>query len=118
MKLPLLSVAILASICVSSAQAQNSSNPGNQEQARDQTQQAPVEPRTSAEGEPAAEVVDRGEEMICRRDRVTGSLTRSNRTCMTRNEWNGVAQRTRSMASDLAPRIPGAGGCQTGVAGC
>ena len=49
---------------------------------------------------PAAEP-DPGEEMVCRTERVTGSLTRRTRTCMTRNEWNGVESRTRDAHNRL-----------------
>jgi hypothetical protein len=35
------------------------------------------------------------ERRICRNERVTGSLTRVNRICMTQREWDAVAQRTR-----------------------
>ncbi|MFB0611340.1 hypothetical protein [Aurantiacibacter poecillastricola] len=38
---------------------------------------------------------DRGDEVVCRTERVTGSLTRRRRTCMTRDEWAALESRTR-----------------------
>jgi len=38
---------------------------------------------------------DPGEEVVCRTERITGSLTRRRRTCMTRNEWADLEARTR-----------------------
>ncbi len=69
--------------------------------------------------EPEAEEPDPGEEVVCRRERVTGSLTRIRRTCMTRNEWNDVEARTRdalnstnrgASGSQCIPNDPMAGG--------
>ena len=115
MKRQLLGLALLASLAIVGAQAQETGRenpPGNQRSA------AAVETRAAAEGEAPADAPDRGDEVICRNERMTGSLTRVNRICMTRNEWNGLNQRTRDMASNLGPRVPGAGGCEAGVAGC
>lgn len=38
---------------------------------------------------------DRGSEVLCRTERVTGSLTRRTRTCLTRDEWDIVEARTK-----------------------
>ena len=65
---------------------------------------------TAAENENAEEEAaepDPGDEVICRRERVTGSLTRVSRTCMTRNEWNAVNDRTRDEHGNM---VRGAGG--------
>lgn len=35
------------------------------------------------------------QEVVCKTEKVTGSLTRVNRTCMTRQEWNLLSERTR-----------------------
>lgn len=34
------------------------------------------------------------QEVVCKTEKVTGSLTRVNRTCMTRQEWNMMSERT------------------------
>lgn len=44
---------------------------------------------------------DPSQEVICRTDRVTGSLVRRRRTCMTRAEWDGVEARTRDGVNGL-----------------
>ncbi|QZH74738.1 MAG: hypothetical protein JY451_13930 [Erythrobacter sp.] len=54
-------------------------------------------PAPAAETEttaPATEEPDPGEEVICRRQRATGSLTRRVEICMTRNEWNTTSRRS------------------------
>ena len=55
-----------------------------------QAAQVPVTEDEEGLGEP-----DPGEEVVCRRERVTGSLTRVRRTCLTRNEWAQVEANTR-----------------------
>ena len=42
-----------------------------------------------------AEEDDPSQEIVCRRERVTGSLTRVRRTCLTRAEWEQVEANTR-----------------------
>jgi len=60
---------------------------------------------------PATSEPDPGEEVICRRDRATGSLTRVNRVCKTRNEWNGVHDSTRDNMNDLQRNASGGAQC-------
>lgn len=52
---------------------------------------------TSSENDDAAEAQedDPSQEVICRRERVTGSLTRVRRTCLTRAEWDEIESETR-----------------------
>lgn len=57
--------------------------------------------------EEEAEEPDPGDEVICRRERVTGSLTRVNRVCMTRDEWNGVADQSGEVHRGLVSGAPG-----------
>jgi hypothetical protein len=49
---------------------------------------AAAESAANAEDDPLQEVV-------CRTERITGSLTRRRRTCMTRAEWNDIEARTQ-----------------------
>ena len=65
----------------------------------------PPVPQSSPDGEE----VEEGEEMVCRTERVTGSLTRRQRTCMTRNEWARIEARTRDEHSRM---VRGASGSQ------
>ncbi len=51
-------------------------------------------PAAPSEGD-GAEEDDPGQEIVCRRERVTGSLTRVRRTCLTVNEWAQVEANTR-----------------------
>ncbi len=39
---------------------------------------------------------------ICRTERMTGSLTRSTRTCMTQAQWDQLADETNKTVSDLS----------------
>lgn len=63
-----------------------------------------------AEDEASAEELAEGEEVVCRRQRVTGSLSRVRRTCMTRNEWAELEARTRD-AVDATNRSASGGQC-------
>ena len=44
------------------------------------------------------------EKKVCKTERVTGSLTRVNRICMTAAEWNAIAESTRKTLSDQINR--------------
>lgn len=47
------------------------------------------------------------EKKICRSERVTGSLTRVNRICLTRAEWDEVAARTKKGLDEMASSAAG-----------
>ena len=61
----------------------------------DSEAEADLSARADEDAEEEAQEADPGEEVICRRDRATGSLTRVNRVCMTRNEWNGISSKSQ-----------------------
>jgi len=78
-------------------------------------QQAPAQsvPAAAAPVADAATAApDPGEEIICRRDRATGSLTRVNRVCKTRNEWNGIHANTRDNMNDMQRNASGGAACR------
>lgn len=83
------------------------------------TTQAPTQPNAApVEAVPQAEP-DPGEQVICRPDRATGSLTRVNRICKTRNEWNGVHANTRDNLNDMQRGAAGGMACrQDQMGGC
>jgi hypothetical protein len=58
------------------------------------------EPQAAA---PAAEP-DKGNGLICRRDRVTGSLTKSVRICQTREEWERQGREAREITQRALER--------------
>ncbi len=64
------------------------------------------------EVEQPVEEEDRGEEVVCRTERVTGSLTRRRRTCMTRNEWAGIEARTRDELNRMGRNAAGGAACR------
>lgn len=41
------------------------------------------------------------EKKVCKSERMTGSLTRVNRVCMTQAEWDKLAERTSKSVDDL-----------------
>lgn len=41
------------------------------------------------------------EKMVCRKERVTGSLTRVRKICMTQRDWDTLASNTRKSMDDL-----------------
>jgi hypothetical protein len=44
------------------------------------------------------------DKVICRSDRATGSLTRVNRICHTRAQWNEIAEEARKNVNDISRR--------------
>lgn len=60
------------------------------------------------------------EKKICKTEKVTGSLTRVNRICMTQAEWDRLNERTRKGLTDLAGSASGAKRCggSDALAGC
>jgi len=61
--------------------------------------------RTEAVAEPE------DERKICRTERVTGSLTRRSRICLTEAQWREVHDRTRRGVGDLQNSASGAPRC-------
>ena len=47
------------------------------------------------------------EKKICRSEKVTGSLTRVNRICMTQAEWDELAARTKKGLDEMASSAAG-----------
>lgn len=58
--------------------------------------QAPAEPAA-----PAAAPVDKSQEIVCKREKETGSLVKSKRTCLTRQQWAYVQDTNQQFARDL-----------------
>jgi hypothetical protein len=56
-------------------------------------------PETEAEAE--AEETSKQEKKICRTTKMTGSLTRRTRICMTEGEWRELAARTRRGVDEM-----------------
>ncbi|MGB3798085.1 MAG: hypothetical protein WA957_17520 [Alteraurantiacibacter sp.] len=56
--------------------------------------QASTSSSTQSEVE-GTEESENGDEVVCRRERITGSLTRVRRTCLTRDEWAQIEANTR-----------------------
>ena len=60
--------------------------------------------------EPAATPTasDRSQEIVCRKEKETGSLVKSKKTCHSRAQWSYIddtnQQQTRSMADDMRTR--------------
>lgn len=70
-------------------------------------EQAPPDPAQVELAEPEA---DQPERKVCRTTKVTGSLTRRSRVCLTETEWREVHDRTRKGLDEF---IGGAsGGCR------
>ena len=72
-----------------------------------------------AEAPEVPEEPDPGEEVVCRTEKVTGSLTRRQRTCLTRNEWEQVESRTRDELNRFGRNAAGGVSCrQDQMGGC
>lgn len=60
-----------------------------------------------------------GEEIRCRTERVTGSLTRRRRICLTNNEWAALEARTRDDMIRAGRNASGGAACvQDQFGGC
>lgn len=55
---------------------------------------------TTAMAKDDAAEADKPEKKICKSERVTGSLTRVNRICMTQVEWDKLAEKTSQAVTD------------------
>ncbi len=62
---------------------------------------------TQQEEDAAEEEDDRGSEVVCRTERVTGSLTRRTRTCLTRDEWDLMESRTKDALDRMGRNAAG-----------
>ncbi|WP_310476235.1 hypothetical protein, partial [Sandarakinorhabdus sp.] len=54
-------------------------------------------PTTAAS--PAA--IDKNKEVVCKREKETGSLVKAKRTCLTREQWAYVSDTNQQFARDL-----------------
>jgi predicted transglutaminase-like cysteine proteinase len=50
---------------------------------------------------PAAAPVDKSQEIICKREKETGSLVKAKRTCLTRQQWAYVQDTNQQFAREL-----------------
>jgi hypothetical protein len=82
--------------------------------AQDADQQPPADTQAVQENaeETQEEEDDSGNEIVCRTERVTGSLTRRTRTCLTRNEWNDIRAQTRDEVNRMTRTASGGAECR------
>ena len=57
------------------------------------------------------------EKKICRTSKMTGSLTRRSRICLTEAQWRELEDRTRTGVNDLQGSASGAQSCNPGAPG-
>jgi hypothetical protein len=64
---------------------------------------APAAAKPAEAGQKTAEQLsdDRENEMICKRDRETGSLVRTKKTCHTRSQWAYIKSENQRMGQDF-----------------
>ncbi len=109
MKTIIIAVASLA-LCSNGVLAQDASGA---------TAVTPVAAAETEETTPASAEPDPGEEVICRSQRATGSLSRRSRICMTRNQWNDSTARTRDAVNSTVSGASGGVQCrQDQMGGC
>ncbi len=112
MKAPATFAALVLALAAAPILAQDTANTPAQPATAQTTAAAPAAEAAPAEPDP-------GEEVICRRDRATGSLTRVNRVCKTRNEWNNTHANTRDNMNDMSRNASGGAACrQDQMGGC
>ena len=66
---------------------------------------------------PAAPDGTKQEKKICKTERMTGSLTRRSRICLTEAQWREVNNRTRKGVDEMVSTASGAPKCLAGAAG-
>ena len=66
---------------------------------------AAVQAQTAAPAaaQPAAAPVDKSQEIICKREKETGSLVKAKRTCLTRQQWAYVQDTNSREISTTRP---------------
>ncbi len=81
--------------------------------------QATATEQQQAEEEEEEAEDPRMQEVQCRTERVTGSRTRVNRTCLTRAEWQEIERRTRREVGRMQGNAAGGAACMPdGQGGC
>lgn len=56
---------------------------------------------TPAAAQPTAASVDKSQQIICKREKETGSLVKAKRTCLTRQQWAYVQDTNQQFAREL-----------------
>jgi len=109
---PLLAAAALLSAVASGAAAQGSP----EDAAAKPLEQAASDPATAS---PSAPTGADAERKICRTDKVTGSLSRRSRICLTAAQWREVHDRTRRGVDEMNSAASGGKECVLdGMGGC
>lgn len=62
---------------------------------------APAVAQAPAAAPTAAPAADKSKEIICKREKETGSLVKAKRTCLTRQQWTYVQDTNQQFARDL-----------------
>lgn len=62
---------------------------------------APAAAQAPAAAPAAAPAVDKSKEIVCKREKETGSLVKAKRTCLTRQQWAYVQDTNQQFARDL-----------------
>jgi hypothetical protein len=81
---------------------------------------APAVPAAIVDGDSTEPLSgEEGDEVICRSERVTGSLSRRRRTCMTRNQWAELERNTARGLNEMGRGASGGRECrQDQFGGC
>ena len=73
----------------------------------------------AAQESPEAEIAPVKEKKICRTEKMTGSLTRRTRICMTAAQWKELNDRTRRGVDEMTSAASGGKACvQDARGGC
>lgn len=109
-------MAIAAAISLAAMSGASAQEPDSAEAAQaEQSEQDPP----AEEAPPEEELSEEDLQIVCRTERVTGSLTRRRRTCLTRAEWAELERNYGQSHSDMTRNASGANVCRMeGVNGC
>jgi hypothetical protein len=102
-----MKIGILAMTAMLAATAAIAAPPGEDPVEPAATAQADQASNASTEAEPEAQ----DERKICRTERVTGSLSRRSRVCLTAAQWRELSDRTRRGVDEMTSAASGGKRC-------
>lgn len=72
---------------------------------------AEAEELAKADGRELTDTERRGFEIVCTEEKITGSRSRVNRTCLTRNQWRDIQTQTKNTVGGMQGNASGGKEC-------
>lgn len=78
---------------------------------------AEAEAQAKVDGKTLTEAERQSFELVCKQEKITGSLSRVSTTCLTRNEWRYIQSRTAMVVGRMQGNASGGKECKTDAGG-